>query len=113
MNTSKKIALVFGGSRGIGAACVQTLAGAGFDVAYTYVANPPDTAPSTGESRLEAYRVEITESAQVAQVFADVYKDFGSAPHCIVANAGINVPPAPVARARQRLWPSAACYVDR
>ncbi len=98
MNTSKKIALVFGGSRGIGAACVQTLAGAGFDVAYTYVANPPDTAPSTGESRLEAYRVEITESAQVAQVFADVYKDFGSAPHCIVANAGINVPPAPVAQ---------------
>lgn len=32
---SSKIALVFGGSRGIGAACVQALGEAGFEVAYT------------------------------------------------------------------------------
>jgi 3-oxoacyl-[acyl-carrier protein] reductase len=88
---SKKIALVFGGSRGIGAACVEALAQDGFDVAFTYVANPP-----RGGGR--AYRVEITEPAEVAQVFADVARDLGGAPSCVVANAGINVPPAPVAQ---------------
>ena len=88
---SKKIALVFGGSRGIGAACVETLAQDGFDVALTYVANPP----SGGGGK--AYRVEITEPDEVAKVFADVARDLGGAPNCVVANAGINVPPGPVA----------------
>ena len=94
---SRKIALIFGGSRGIGAACVEGLAADGFDVAFTYVANPPTTAASAGEARIKAYRAEITDPAQVAQVFADVAADFGGAPHCVVANAGINVSPAPMA----------------
>jgi 3-oxoacyl-[acyl-carrier protein] reductase len=95
---SRKIALIFGGSRGIGAACVEALAQDGFDVAFTYVANPPSAAPAAGEAHIKAYRVEITNPAEVAQVFADVASDFGGAPHCVVANAGINVPPAPLAQ---------------
>ena len=91
---SKKIALVFGGSRGIGAACVKALAASGHDVAFTYVANPP----VAGEGPGRAYRVEITEPADVAGVFADVTRDFGGPPHCVVANAGINVPPGPLAQ---------------
>lgn len=90
--SNNKIALVFGGSRGIGAACVQTLAGTGFDVAYTYVTKAPDKADAA-----KAYRAEITSADDVARVFADVREDMGGAPHCVVANAGINVPPAPVA----------------
>src|SRR5262245_38769237 len=94
---SRKIALIFGGSRGIGAACVEALAQDGFDVAFTYVANPPSVAAAGGsEARVKAYRVEITNPAEVAQVFADVARDFGGAPDCVVANAGINVPPAPL-----------------
>jgi 3-oxoacyl-[acyl-carrier protein] reductase len=95
---SRKIALVFGGSRGIGAACVEALARDGYDVAFTYVANPPAATPSAGQARIGAYRVEITEPGEVAQVFADVAKDFGGLPHCVVANAGINVPPGPLAQ---------------
>jgi 3-oxoacyl-[acyl-carrier protein] reductase len=34
----------------------------------------------------------------VAQVFADARRDFGSAPRVVVANAGINVPPGPIAQ---------------
>lgn len=89
---SKKIALVFGGARGIGAACVEGLAADGFEVAFTYVSNPP----SFGKGG--AYRAEITEASEVAKVFADVKNDFGGAPSCVVANAGINVPPGPLAQ---------------
>jgi 3-oxoacyl-[acyl-carrier protein] reductase len=95
---SNKIALIFGGSRGIGAACVQTLAESGFDVAYTYVTSAPNLPDKIGGSRTQAYLVDICVPAQVAQAFADVTRDFGSAPHCVVANAGINVPPGPMAQ---------------
>jgi len=95
---SNRIALVFGGSRGIGAACVQTLARNGLDVAYTFVANKPTAAETTGAARTKAYCADVREPAQVAQAFADAARDFGAAPHCVVANAGINVPGAPMAQ---------------
>jgi 3-oxoacyl-[acyl-carrier protein] reductase len=94
---SKKIALVFGGTRGIGAATVQKLAESGYDVAYTYVSSAPSMPARIGASTTRGYQVDIREPAQVAQVFADVARDFGSMPHCVVANAGINVPPGPIA----------------
>jgi 3-oxoacyl-[acyl-carrier protein] reductase len=90
---TNKIALVFGGSRGIGAACVAALAADGYEVAFTYVSNPPQ-----GETLGRSYKVEITEPAEVAKVFADVKAEFGAAPSVVVANAGINVPPAPLAQ---------------
>lgn len=89
---SKKIALVFGGSRGIGAACVDALAADGYDVAYTYVSSAATGSAGRG------YAVDIREPAAVAQVFAAVEKDFGARPHVVVANAGINVPPGPLAQ---------------
>jgi 3-oxoacyl-[acyl-carrier protein] reductase len=95
---SNKLALVFGGSRGIGAACVQALADSGFDVAYTYVASGAGLPEQIAGARVKAYAVDICDSAQVAQVFADVLRDFGTAPQCVVANAGINVPPGPMAQ---------------
>lgn len=95
---SNKIALVFGGTRGIGAASVRKLAESGFDVAYTYVSSVPDLPEKIGGSRTRGYAVDICEPSQVEQVFSDVARDFGSAPHCVVANAGINVPPGPMAQ---------------
>lgn len=95
---SKKIALVFGGTRGIGAATVQKLAEGGYDVAYTYVSSAPNVPAQIGSATTKGYAVDIRDAAQVAKVFADVAKDFGSAPHCVVANAGINVPPGPLAQ---------------
>ncbi len=94
---SNKIALVFGGTRGIGAACVHKLAESGYDVAYTSVSTAPNAPAQIGASKTRAYTVDIRDAAQVAQVFADVARDFGSMPHCVVANAGINVPPGPMA----------------
>ena len=90
----KKLALVFGGTRGIGAACVEVLAGQGFDVAYTYVASKPES----DAKGARAYRADVTDPAQVVQAFADASRDFGAPVHCVVANAGIGVPPGPVAQ---------------
>lgn len=91
---TRKLALVFGGSRGIGEACVQVLAEQGFDVAYTYVASKPAAqAPGT-----KAYRADVTDPAQVAQAFADASRDFGAPVHCVVANAGISITPGPLAQ---------------
>lgn len=93
---SNRIALVFGGSRGIGAATVQALAAGGYDVAYTYVSQDRPPAAAAG-TRVRGYAVDITDAAAVQGVFESVARDFGGKPHCVVANAGINVPPAPLA----------------
>ncbi|WP_171220794.1 SDR family NAD(P)-dependent oxidoreductase [Enterovirga aerilata] len=90
--TSSRIALVFGGSRGIGSACVEALASAGWQVAFTYVSKPPQNSSHRG------YAVDIQDAAAVARVFDQVQADFGAAPHAVVVNAGINVPGAPMAQ---------------
>jgi 3-oxoacyl-[acyl-carrier protein] reductase len=89
--TNKPLALVFGGSRGIGAACVSKLSADGFDVALTYVSKPPD-------SDARSYACDVRDAAAVAQAFADTQRDFGRAPTAVLANAGINVPPGSLAQ---------------
>ena len=76
----KKVALVFGGSRGIGAACVQALAGE-FEVASTSTA-----------------QADIQKPEDVKRMFDEVEKRYGRRIDCVVANAGINVPPGPMAQ---------------
>jgi 3-oxoacyl-[acyl-carrier protein] reductase len=91
--SDRPLALVFGGSRGIGAACVQTLVRDGFDVALTYVSAVPAAA-----DHVRSYKADVRDAAAVARVFADAASDFGRAPHAVVANAGINVPMGPLAQ---------------
>ncbi len=95
MPETKKIALVFGGSRGIGRACVDALSDDGFDTAYTYVSRSPQEGGADGAER--AYRVDVCQPSEVAEVFDATERDLGGAPGCVVANAGINVPPGPLA----------------
>ncbi len=90
---TRKIAYVFGGSRGIGAACVSALTADGFDVAWSYVSNAP-----AGGGQGRGFRADITDPAQVARFFDEAGEALGGAPACVVANAGINVPPGPLAQ---------------
>ena len=100
---SDKLALIFGGSRGIGAAMVRTLARDGFHVAFTYNANAKaaeqlaaEVARATPGARVACYAADIREASSVADAFARAEREFGGRPHCVIANAGINVPPGPV-----------------
>jgi 3-oxoacyl-[acyl-carrier protein] reductase len=95
--SDRPLALVFGGSRGIGAACVDALLRDGFDVAYTATtATQPPAARGGGQAA--CYAVDVRDAAAVARAFADAARDFGRAPQAVVANAGINVPPGPLAQ---------------
>lgn len=91
--SNKPLALVFGGSRGIGAACVQALLRDGHDVALTYVKSAPELPDGA-----RAYQADVRDAASVAKAFADAQRDFGRAPGVVIANAGINVPPGPLAQ---------------
>ena len=82
---ANKLALVFGGSRGIGAACVQALA-KDFDVAFTSV---------SGSAGL---RVDVRNAEDVKGAFDAVEKQYGRKVDCVVGNAGIGVPPGPIAQ---------------
>lgn len=91
----KKLALVFGGSRGIGKATVDELIDKGYQVAWTYVSSAP---VDTESPDCRAYLVEVSDAGQVRDCFEKVQTDFGRTPDCVVVNAGINLPPAPVSQ---------------
>lgn len=87
----KQLAVLFGGSRGIGRACVEALVNDGLDVAFT------STSGSEKIDGAKAYACDISDAASVAAVFHDVRRDFDRPISAVIANAGINVPPSPVA----------------
>lgn len=89
-----KVALVTGGSRGIGRACVLELAREGADVAFTYRSRA-DAAKEVEEEvrrlgrRVKAYQADVCDFARAAEVVADVLNDFQRL-DILVNNAGIN-----------------------
>ncbi len=89
MTDSSPVVIVFGGSRGIGAACADSFAAAGWRVGVTYATHQPKN------SHVHRYKVDIRDALSVARAFEQAQSDFG-APHAVIANAGINVPGKPV-----------------
>jgi 3-oxoacyl-[acyl-carrier protein] reductase len=87
------VALVTGGSRGIGAATVMRLAGDGYDVAFCYRSAEEaadELAKAAGElgSRVLAQRVDVSDSAEAQAWVRSVERDFGAI-EVLVASAGI------------------------
>ncbi len=93
---TQALALVFGGSRGIGAACVQALARDGFRVAFTYVSKPDESKAQEKVGQIKAYAADVRDAAAVQGVFAQAAKDFGTRPQTVIVNAGINQPYVPM-----------------
>ncbi|HEY3720634.1 MAG TPA: SDR family oxidoreductase [Roseiarcus sp.] len=88
-----KIAMVFGGSRGIGAAIVQRLAEDGADVALTWVsqankaAETVEAVEAVGRKAL-AIKADSADAAAIQQAVAQAIDRFGRL-DIIVVNAGI------------------------
>lgn len=90
---NKKVALVTGGSRGIGKACAIELAKAGYDVAITYVGNEEAANATVEELKklgVEAYAAKFDVANQEAteKAVAEIIEKFGRI-DALVNNAGI------------------------
>jgi 3-oxoacyl-[acyl-carrier protein] reductase len=105
--TSDRIALVTGGSRGIGAACVRRLAQDGFDVTFNYrgsenAANELAKELADLGVRASAVKVDVADAAQVADWVARTEKEFGPI-NAVVTSAGITAD-APMVTMSHEKW---------
>lgn len=93
MTSDNKVALVFGGSRGIGAAIATRLAADGFAVALTYAASP-DRADAVAAAiadrggRALAIRADSADPADITAAVDQTVARFGPL-DAVVVNAGI------------------------
>lgn len=91
--TDKKVALVTGGSRGIGKACAIELAKSGYNVAINFVGNEEAAAQTVSElkalgSDAQAYKFDVTNKEAVEASVAEVVSKYGKI-DVLVNNAGI------------------------
>ena len=90
-----KVALVTGGSRGLGAATVKLLAEQGADVGFTYVSSEEraqsvvDEVRSTG-TKIAAFRSDQADTSGASRLINDVVGHFGGL-DILVNNAAISV----------------------
>jgi len=83
-----RVALVTGGSRGIGAAISTALKDAGYDVAATYAGNDAAAAAFSAETGIKTYKWNVADYDECAAGIAQVEADLGPI-EVVVANAGI------------------------
>lgn len=83
MTDVQRVALVTGGSRGIGLACARRLAAAGHQIAIGSRSKPDEI-----DDDLYWVECDVTDAASVDAAFSDVEQQLGPV-HIVVANAGI------------------------
>ncbi|MDH3290764.1 MAG: SDR family oxidoreductase [Gemmatimonadota bacterium] len=109
IDLSGKVALVTGGSRGIGAATVKLLAEAGADVAFTYRSRAGDAEKvgevvAAGGRRWAAIQADVSRPDDCNRVVRETRSALGKL-DIFVANAGIWPPDeVSVARMEDRQW---------
>lgn len=91
--TDKKVALVTGGSRGIGRACALELGKAGYDVVINYAGNAEAAAKTVEDIKTlgvnaEAYKFDVSNKEEVDNAIAEIIEKFGRI-DVLVNNAGI------------------------
>jgi acetoacetyl-CoA reductase len=97
-----RVALVTGGSRGIGAAISVALKNAGYTVAANYAGNDEAAAAFTAETGIKAYKWSVADYEACAAGIAAVEADLGPV-EVLVNNAGITRD-APFHRMTPQQW---------
>lgn len=90
---SEQVALITGGSRGIGKACAKELAKAGYDIAVIYAGNEAAANETVSELKAmnveaEAYKCDVSDAESVNECVSKVMEKFGRI-DVLVNNAGI------------------------
>jgi NAD(P)-dependent dehydrogenase (short-subunit alcohol dehydrogenase family) len=88
-NLQDKVALVTGGSRGLGAATARLLAAAGAEVAITYVSSSEKAESVASAVGGRAFQVDHGDPASAPGVIADVVSHFGGL-DILVNNAAVS-----------------------
>ncbi|SMX37832.1 acetoacetyl-CoA reductase [Maliponia aquimaris] len=83
-----RVALVTGGSRGIGEAISKALKAEGYEVAATYAGNDEKAAAFSAETGIKTYKWNVADYAASKEGIAKVEADLGPI-DTVVANAGI------------------------
>ena len=83
-----RVALVTGGTRGIGAAIAKALAAEGHKVAATYAGNDEKAAAFTAETGIKTYKWNVADYAACTAGIAQISEDLGPV-DILVNNAGI------------------------
>ena len=90
---SNKVAIVTGGSRGIGRAIVLRLANDGFDVALVYAGNTEAAQQTQADAeavgvKCKAYQCDVSDFQACGALVKNILEDFGGV-NVLVNNAGI------------------------
>ncbi|MEM6307573.1 MAG: SDR family NAD(P)-dependent oxidoreductase, partial [Pseudomonadota bacterium] len=83
-----RVAIVTGGSRGIGAAISTALQAAGCTVAATYAGNEEKAAAFTAETGIKTYKWDVADYDACAEGIKQIESDLGAI-DILVNNAGI------------------------
>ena len=109
INLENQVAVVTGGSRGIGTATVRLLAGAGAKVIFSYrraarAARTVVRSCGPHAPNVVALRADVSRMSDAKRLIGEAVRRFGRL-DILVANAGIwNTNPAPVERMTERQW---------
>jgi acetoacetyl-CoA reductase len=92
-----RVALVTGGSRGIGEAISKALQAEGYTVAATYAGNDEKAAAFTAETGIKTYKWNVADYDSLQGRASPRSRPISARSRCVVANAGItrdaHVPP--------------------
>jgi acetoacetyl-CoA reductase len=83
-----RVAIVTGGTRGIGGAISEALKNAGYSVAATYAGNDEAAQRFTSKTGIPAYKFDVSDYDQCAESVARIVADLGPV-DILVNNAGI------------------------
>ena len=88
VQVTARVAVVTGGTRGIGAAISKALKAAGYKVAATYAGNDAAAQKFTQETGVKTYKFDVADFNACQSAMAQIAKDLGPV-EVLVNNAGI------------------------